>query len=189
MNTLNRRPRALLAALALTLALAGPASAATSTQQSSETLTVQSTVSLTGLPTSLAYGSGVTGSTLSAPAFTLTASTNSTAGLKVVWAATNLTSASGSIAASNRYLKIGSEPTGSGGALLQGGIAMWANGDGNAYTGTGANGTTPGTDQTVATSAAAGDVVISGAVAKVKVPANAVPGSYAGTLVFRAIEN
>ena len=70
-----RKPRALLAALALTLALATPALGVTST--TSETLTVDAQITLTGVPATLDYGNHLAGGLAAPMRFPVTVSGNS----------------------------------------------------------------------------------------------------------------
>ncbi|HET7182903.1 MAG TPA: hypothetical protein VFI15_11780 [Candidatus Limnocylindrales bacterium] len=72
------RTRAVSLAIAFMLAL--PTVALAETATSDETLTVESTVTMTGLPATIDYGSGPAGTTVTADPITITTSTNSMTG-------------------------------------------------------------------------------------------------------------
>lgn len=157
-------------ALAAAMALALPGAALGVSSTASETLTVQAQVTLTGVPASLAYGSGLGGATLTAPTFTASVSTNNPSGATFAVVASDLTNGANQIAASNRAFKL--SPTG---API-------------AYTGP------AGTKQTLKTwaepidgqTAASGQMPVTASVA---VPAGAIPGAYTGSVTFHADVN
>lgn len=170
--TRAKKSTSIILAGALALALPGAALAASSAPVvANESLTVLSTITFTGAPTSIAYGSALGGATATGPRSIITFGTNSANGARLTVDATALTSGANSIAASNRsYLmgwEAGGQPTG---GTLKGG----------AYTGAGfvlAN-TTGTANATVNMSP------------QVNVPASAVPGAgYTGTSTFTVVEN
>jgi hypothetical protein len=177
MNSIRRKIAAIIAALSLALSVPGAALAATASQTANEALTVNSQITLTGLPPNINYGSGLGGETKSSPAFTLTATTNNAAGLKVTWAASNLTSGSNVIDASSRRLFV---PTFTGCTAADGFNVIPA-----APVSYGV----AGTDKLVCSRTTAGTATLTDVVASVVLPAAAVPGAYTGTTTFKATEN
>lgn len=170
-----RRTRALVGALALTLALAGPTLGATATQSASETLTVNSTLTLTGVPATLAYGSGVGGATLSAPAFTAVSTTNNPAGVVVSATVNALTSNGNTIALTNRSVLLAQGTSWTGCSEMSGNALPFT----KTFTAASMNlyqRTTAGTCEAVVTP-------------KVTIPASAVPGAYTGTFTLTATES
>jgi len=92
-----RKTRSALVALALTLALASPTLAATS-DSGTMTLTVGNAISVDGVPDTIAFGSTLGNETLSAPAFDVTVSANTSATFTA--AATDLSNGTATINAS-----------------------------------------------------------------------------------------
>lgn len=175
--------KAVVIGLALALALPSSAFAASQSSPISEDLTVQSTLTLAGVPASVTYGTGLGGTTRAAAPFNLTTSTNSTAGMTLTWSATNLTNGGGSILASARSLKVGADPDSPTPTCnLPGGFATWGNGNGASY------GAPAGTAKLVCDTLGATNITLSGVVLSVAVPANATPGVYSGTTTFTATE-
>jgi hypothetical protein len=175
MNTSRRSRGATVAALFLTLALAGPTLGATATQSTSETLTVSPTISLTGLPATVAYGTGVAGDTRTSIMFDLNASTNNAAGLRLTWTTTNLTDGGSTIPFSQRHLLV----TSASGCSL---ISPFTTPYPQPY------GVTAGVDRPVCESAAPGAAGLSGVQLWVVIPPDAEPGAYTGTTTFKAID-
>jgi hypothetical protein len=171
--------RSLTLAVLVTALLVSPTLAASST--STETLTVLPTTTLTGVPASIAYGSGIGGATLtSGSPFTMTATTNSATGLNVTWAASDLTG-SGTIAAqNNRYLQMTSPGAG---CSSVGALSGYSTAPGKVYSGV-AN-----SQQSIVTVASAASCAIAGVTLRVIIPAAATPGAYTGSTTFTATEN
>lgn len=166
MPRIPRRLSTLIVGAVLVLALPGAALATSST--ATETLTVQSTLTLTGVPATIAYGSGLAGTTLSSTPMSIVVTTNSPTGLTFSAGATKLQGAlwGGNIAVSNRSFTV------NGGAAITYAVAENAK-------------------QTLKTFAAAVDAT-SGAmsvVSRVAIPAASAPDSYSGSLTFYADVN
>lgn len=178
--------RGAIVALTLALTLAIPASTLAISQASSETLTVTSTISLTGVPASLAYGSGLGGATLTAPNFSATGITNNVAGAKFTVQATDLsrTGGGGTIASTARRLRVtlAQAPAPPGASVT---APYNAAAPGGAYPGP------AGTASQIANVTQATDSagVVLSVDASVVVPANAVPGAYTGTMTFSFTDN
>ena len=175
MNTSRRSRGATVAALFLTLGLAGPTLGANATQSTSETLTVSPTISLTGLPATVAYGTGVAGDTRTSIMFDLNASTNNAAGLRLTWTAQPLTDGGSTIPVTQRRLLVSS----AGGCSL---ISPFTTPSPQPFVGA------AGFDRSVCESAAPGAAVLSGVQLSVVIPPDAVPGAYTGITIFRAID-
>lgn len=88
--------RSVAAAVALCAALVLPGASLASTSTATETLTVQSQLTLTGVPASIAYGSGLGGTTLTGPAITANVTSNNGTGYAFTVASNNLTNGTGS---------------------------------------------------------------------------------------------
>ena len=169
---------ALVAALSLVLSVAGTTLAASQSSSASESLTINSTISLVGVPASLSYGSGLGGETRTAPQFTITATTNNPTGLSGTITASNLTSNGNSIAATQRRF-LASAPNVGEGWTLDGGSTGWITAPGKAY---------PGSVMPWFAAAAAGSFSPK-LTPSVVVPVAAVPGTYTGTLTISVSEN
>lgn len=161
--TYAKKGRALIVALAMTLALASPTFALTST--ASETLTVDAQVTLTGVPASISYGSGL-GGTRTGAQFTVNATTNGAAGMTLTVAGSALTNGASTIAATNRSFDLAAYncgPVNNNPSTLSGG------GPHNVCT-SGQTATVPITP-------------------KITVPPTQAPGAYTGTLTVTAVAN
>lgn len=152
--------RSTVAALIASLVLAAPVLADTQTQTASESFTVQTTTTLTGVPASLAYGSGVGGQTLSAPKFTASATTNNANGIKITVEGSALTVGS-RLFAIDAY---------SCGGLQENAVNL--------------NGNGPHEFCAVGSSQTATVPVTS----RIQLNATAAPGAYAATLTVKAVE-
>lgn len=178
-----RRMTAIFAAAVLSLAFSVPAFASTANQVSTETLTVQSTISITGVPASIAYGSGLGGATVTSGAgFTINISGNNPTGITLAWQPSDLTGTpSGTIAATNnRYVKLSS--AGAPCATV-GASSGYTTAPGKQYIGP------SGTAQNIVASTGAATCAVSGVVLSVVIPAAAVPSAYTGTSTFIVSDN
>lgn len=167
-----------LVGFALVLALPSLALGASST--ATETLTVQDQTTLTGVPASIAYGSGLGGTTLSGAALSIGISTNAATGYTFTVAATNLTATSGTIQSTARLFLV-SATCDSAGCTVP---TKWKTAPGGSYSGP------AGTAETVGSSSANNTSAHTYAVTpKVAVPSGALSGSYTGTVTFAAVAN
>lgn len=175
-----RTIRAAIVAAILALTVAAPAMAAPTSVAAPETLTVLATTSLTGVPASIAYGSGLAGSSRNnGSAFTMTASSNSVSGFAVSWAATDLTGP-GTIAANTRGLQLVN--AGGGTCATVGALSGYTTAPGKAYTGP------AGTAQNIVVNTTAGSCAIGGVQLYVAIPVTAISGNYTGTTTFTVTE-
>jgi hypothetical protein len=173
----HRVPALILAGI---LALALPGAALGVSASSAETLTVQSQTTLTGVPASIAYGSGLGGTTLSASALSIGISTNAATGYTFSVSATNLTSSAGSIQSTNRLFLVSATCDAAGCTVG----SKWKTAPGGSYTGP------AGTAETISTSASNNSTAHSYSVTpKVAIPSGALAGDYTGTLTFAAVAN
>jgi hypothetical protein len=173
--------RPLTLALVASILLVSPVLGAASSP-ASETLTVSATTTLTGVPASIAYGASLAGNTVtSGSAMTWTASSNNGAGFTVNWAATNLTTTGGTIAAvPNRYLLL----TGAGtGCATVGALSGYTTAPGMGYNGP------AGSPQAIVNRTSNGTCAITGVVLSVTIPAGAVAGAYTGTTTISVVES
>jgi hypothetical protein len=157
----KRSTRSILLSIALTLGLVAPTFAASQSATSTETLTVNASITLTGVPTSLSYGSTLGAQKLSATMTGVHVFTNNPTGMKVTATASDLTAGGNTIAATNRAFKFGGSaevPYTTANTVL-----------------TTFPGPVPDT---------AADIV-----ASVNVPANAMPGAYTGSVTITAVTN
>jgi len=182
-----RRTRwAVALAAALVLALPGAALGAGQSATTAQTLSVATTTSLTGVPASLSYGSGLSGTMRSAPVQTasVAATTDNPAGVRLTVAFSNLTSGSDSIAATaNRILLSETLPTSE---CVGAENTPWDGGSGKAYPGP------AGSDWELCERSSAGSVAFPGTgvtwTPKISVPAGQAPGAYTGTVTWKATE-
>lgn len=165
-----RRFTSLFLGAVLALTVTTSAFAATSTAISSESLNVLATVSITGVPATIDYGSSPSGATVSSSPMTIVVSTNNAAGFNFTLTATNLTGA-GTIPSSARRINCTMTSAGTQfpGALCSGSDAAYPGGSNVALGATNAAG-----DATFATTT------------KVVIPGSAPAGAYSGTLTFTA---
>jgi hypothetical protein len=175
----RRRLTASILAAVLTLTTAGQALAGSVQQNTAETLSVLSTATLTGVPASYAYGSGLAGDLRQGPSFTVTASTNNPTGGTIYWQTTDFTrtGGGGTILATARRLQFNAVPANC--TLTSG---PWLTAPGKAYTGIAS------TDNAICTAALAGTYVLDTVVLGVVIPAGANPGAYTGTTTIKLIE-
>lgn len=158
----------LFAVLAIASVGASPALAASTSATSSESLTVAASISLSGVPATIAYPSVTAGQTAVAPEFTAAVSSNNATGWTFAVNATDLTAGTLVIVKTQReYTVSGTGFTATGG------------GSPTAY---------PGGDFTLAsrTTGGANNVFVT---SRVVVPAAAAPGAYTGSAVFTASTN
>lgn len=87
-----RKLTALALGTALALSMVGSAFAATDTQNANTTLNVNASITLTGLPATIDFGSGIVGDVVAAPQFTLNVETNNTAGYSLKFKASDMVS-------------------------------------------------------------------------------------------------
>jgi hypothetical protein len=186
-KNLARRGRMLapMVALVLFLAQAGVAAAADQTSTTAQTLTVVATTTLTGVPATVSYGSGLSGM-LSGPTYStsVVAGSNSGTGVKLTVAFTNLTATGGSIPSTANFLQASDDPAAldcPGGA---GATSGW-NG-GKPYPGP------TGTDWILCTRPNPGSLSFPGSSLTwklmVNLPLNQAAGSYTGTVTWKATE-
>lgn len=171
--------RAAALAVVLTIATSGAAMAASSTIN--ETLTVLPTTTLTGVPATVDYGSGLTGTQRDSTAtYILVASTNAVHGLAVSWSATDLTGAGTIVAGNNRSLQL----TNAGGApcVTVGALSGYSTAPGKPYGGP-AN-----TAQQFVISTGPGTCSIAGVKFYLQIPASATAGAYTGTTTISVAE-
>ena len=182
---IHSRIRRALVALALTLSLVVPGTAMAATSLSTaETLTVNSTLSITGLPASSSYGAGLAGANRAATAFNVAFSTDNPAGLKFMWQSSNLSRVGGGgtiPALNNKFLRFPTAAIGTGTCTLPGGLSTWSTAPGAAAAGT--------ADFTVCTTSVATDLTFNGAVLSVTIPSGTAPGDYTGTTVLKVTDN
>lgn len=169
-HTVARKVRPIIFAVALAVAGASPALAASTSSTTTESLEVTSSISLSGVPASLAYSSVNAGATASAPEFTASVSSNQASGWTLSVDATDLVSGGNAIAMTQRTY------------VVSGNFANFT------ATGGGSSVAYPGGPFVLATrnSGGAADVFLT---SRVAVPANAVPGVYTGSAVFTASTN
>jgi hypothetical protein len=164
----NRNTRALLGALVLALALPATTLAASTSQTASESLSVASSITLSGVPASLAYGANSAGGVAAVPEFAMTVSSNAANGWFVAVNASDLTSGGGgTIAASNREYVLGCT-----------GCTATGGGSPVAYT----------PDLVLATRGSAGDGSVF-TTSRIHIPSAAPAGSYTGSAIFTATTN
>ena len=164
----KKRTGSLILAAVLALALPASAFAASTSSTVTESLTVAASISMTGIPASLDYGSSTAGTNVVAPEFTAAVSSNNASGWSVAVNATDLTNGGGTIPATNRqYSMAGSGYTATGG----GSPVSYPGGDFVI-----ANRATPGSANVFVTS-------------RISIPAAASPGAYTGSAVFTASTN
>lgn len=180
MTRTNRR--AGLLALALTLALAGPASAAESLTEVPETLSVAPSVSLTVPFTSIAYGTKLAGEKASFmynnALNPITASTNNVTGLTIAVLGKDLTGAGGSVISASQRAFYANGATGCTLTTGNGGPAPTAP-NYNAAAGY----------KDLCASGTAGDTSVGTFLSEVYLPSGALADSYTGSIVLRAITN
>ena len=170
-----RRSRAIIAAIALTLVLAMPAAAVTSTV--SESLTVDSAITMTGVPASINYGNAIAGGPrVTATPFDITVSSNDATGWYVSAASSVLTSSEGTIPVTARRHVVGTVS----GCTNPASVTL-----GPSFTGTGSAPDTTG-GKVFMTSSGAGTGCAK-FTAGINVPGSALAGSYTGTLTFEAV--
>ncbi len=155
----------------LVLTVAGPALAANASASTAETLSVGYTTSITGVPATLDYGTGLAGTFVYTPKFTITVSTNDPNGLTLSWLPTAMTSGSDSIAAVYHYVYI----TASTGLTVQTGTYSFN------------SSAAPGMTIASGTTAVANGTMDLELV--VNVPTTQPAGSYSGTSTFTVSEN
>ena len=184
MQSTHARKRLPLAlGLALALVVPGSALAVESSSATSETLTIQAQITLTGIPASIAYGSGLGGDTLSAGMPSVQVSTNNPSGYTFDWSATDLTASGGTIASTQRRLLADNgfcEPTQSTlGCWID---VVYRSGGSNAYPGP------AGFRDVIANNEVAATDTYS-LTLSVVISAAQVPGNYTGTATFFATTN
>lgn len=170
--------RKLAILVALVATLAAPASVFAVSSTVTETLTVQSQITMTGVPASYSFGSSLGGNTVSAPSFSVTITSNSPNGYAWDVSATDLSAGSQSIAATNRLFKVTPPDPATCSVATK-----WTAAGGGSYTGP-AN-----TFERLCSTAGAGPDQTFAVVSKVAIPGSAVPGAYTGSVTFRAQVN
>lgn len=175
--TRAKKGASILIGLALALALPGAALAASQSSTAAESLTVGSQVSVTNVPTSLAYGSTIGGATLSAN-LNVEMSTNHPTGVTLTLDASALsrTGGGGSIPSTNRLFTF----TRNNSPFPSGISDTHVNGSEWSYT---------GSPTAIASSSGPIGPANYAVVSKIFIPADAVPGDYAGTLTFTVATN
>lgn len=181
---MTRRLFAALMSLVLLAASAGSALAASTSSNTALSLQVNSTLSLTGVPASLDFGSGLGGARKLTPsqATSIVAQTNLTSGLKLNLSFTDLTRTGGveTVAASNYRLITSAQPSSTDCPNAIPNLASAA----PSY---------PGGEWTVCSRNTAGALNFPGGTASwnfaIDIPAGATPGSYTGTATWTALEN
>lgn len=178
-----RRILAVPLAFALLAMSAGASLAASTSSTTNMTLQVNSTLSLTGVPAAMDFGSGLGGTNKATPAQTssIVAQTNLTTGLKLNLSISDLTRVGGSetIAATNYRLSTSSQPSAADCPNAPAGLAS-----------TSPN--YPGGQWTICSRTSAGSLTFPGGTLTwnflLGIPAGATPGSYTGTAVWTALE-
>lgn len=176
---------AALVAVAM-LALPGTTLAASQSSSTAQTLTVNSTVTLTGVPASVNYGSGLGGVTLSGPAnsTSIVGQTNNPTGLDLTVSFSDLarTGGGGTIVATANRLTVSASTT----SADCGASSPFASATTAAYAGP------AGTAWTICSRSSAGSSTFAGSgktwTYQLDVPAAAVPGTYTGTATWSAVE-
>lgn len=184
MFSILRRAIAVVASLALLAATAGTTLGASTSSNIDITLQVSSTLSLTGVPASLDFGSGLGGANRVTPAQTtsIVANTNLATGLKLNLSISDLTRTGGTetIAATQYRLTTSSQPDAADCPNAPTGLASTA----PLY---------PGGQWTICNRSTAGSVSFAGAGKTwsfiIGIPAAATPGAYTGTATWTAVEN
>lgn len=179
-----KKVRAAIVALTLALTLAIPASTFAVSSTSTETLSVLSTTTMTGVPASLAYGSGLGGATLSAPEAHIAVATDNPTGANLSVQASDMarTGGGGTIASTARRVRLSFSGT-TAGWTATAPYVLNAAAPGNPYPGP-ANFSSQLANSTTATSGLIVDTTMS-----IVLPAGAVPGSYTGSVVFTLATN
>jgi len=173
----HRVPALILAGI---LALAVPGAALGVSSTATETLTVQDQTTLTGVPASIAYGSGLGGTTLAASALSIGISTNAATGYTFSVSASNLTATAGTIQSTNRLFLVSATCDSAGCSVG----SKWKTAPGGTYSGP------AGTAETIATSSMNNTTAHSYTVTpKVAIPSGALAGNYTGTVTFAAVAN
>lgn len=181
MNPTNAKKRAAAVGLALALALALPGSALAATSGTvSETLSIGSDISITGLPASIAYGQVSAGGTAEGTVNGIAVYTNDPNGLTLTLTASDLarTGGGGTIAKEQRSFSVSMQSQGIG-MTFASVTAPFAGGAFVSYTGPVAIGTSSG-----AIDASSFAIKV-----RVAVPTDAVPGDYTGTLTLNVAIN
>jgi len=178
----SRRAIAVLASLALLALSAGTTLGASTSSNTALTLTVSSTLSLTGVPAALDFGSGLGGVRKLTPSqASVVADTNLSSGLALNLSFTDLTRTGGTdtIAASNFRLITSGQPSAADCPNAPAGLASSA----PVY---------PGGQWTLCSRNTAGSVAFAGGTLEwsfaIDIPAAAPPGGYTATATWTAVE-
>lgn len=178
--------RALVAAVALTMALTGTTLASSQSSATAQTLAISTTLTLTGVPASVNYGTGLGGVTLAGPAnaANVQVSSNNPSGVRLGLAFTDLarTGGGGTIVSTANQIRISAVAVASD---CTGG-ATWGTNTMRAYPG-------PADSEWIMCSrATAGTINFPGTGKtwqyEVLLPAAPAPGTYTGTATWTATE-
>lgn len=185
--------------LAFVLAIALPASAFAAEATVTESLTIDSTISITGIPSSISYGNGLSGhrfevtpsisAWVEGPDIVVTVTGNNPDGLTLSMTATDMTrtGGGGTIPASARFVSVTGDPGSSityNGTFYDGGYDQPSQDRSvNASYGT------AGVSQVLATTSGAVTDKVLGVDLSIDVAGGTPPGDYTGSVTFAAIDN
>lgn len=183
--TYAKKARALIAALVLTVAIPTGVFAAESTNVA-ESFTVASTIAVSGIPSSIPYGSGSTlgGNTITASSpITVTYSTNNATGARLTMTGTDFTHANGTIPSTARFVSV-VVPAGNAWIVPNPTYFDGDTFDGSVNAAAGAAGVPVNLVNTTK-----GIEIVAAVHLSVHVPTDAVPGAYTGTVTFTVADN
>ena len=173
--------RAFVAAVAAALLAAPAAYAVEQSSVISESLTVQAQLTMTGVPASIAYGTGLAGDTLSS-GFTVVITTNNPTGYHFDVAASDF-AGGGGIASTQRRFLVDNGACDPSQAVLGCWISpTWRSGGSNAYGGPAGTRVVLANNETTAADTY-------GMTLRVVLPSGATPGAYTGSATFYATTN